>query len=145
MTLNLNTISDLVNNLEKRFNEEIILDEAIFIEAIEKTNNYLDSLNNPSDYKIAGTITFWIRKLKPFHFQLKENSKNPHLRLNELIAILFGYSHVRISRQKKRKKTHTLPEKFLADVTIQMRYSSFSPSSLASMFESMYLLLDQEV
>ncbi|MDF3818442.1 hypothetical protein P3G55_00940 [Leptospira sp. 96542] len=105
-------------------------------EVIDKINGYLYDFKDPSEYKISGSITFWIRKLKPFTFELSESESNPCLFLNEVIAVLYGYTYIRASKKQKKEKLLNFSSSYLSDFSTQLRYSSFSPSSIALFIRS---------
>lgn len=119
---------------------DIIIDKALFFECVEKIQFYLETISDePSEYKIAGALTFWIRKLKPLSFELSNNQNNPDIYLNEKIAVIYGYNYIKAVKLQKNSKFIKLSPKFFNDLAVQLRYSSFSPSSIAFLFEAMSL------
>lgn len=124
---------------ESYYKSEIIIDHAILKECMMKIDEHLSSLKKPSEYKIAGCITFWLRKLKPFQFQLEEKDKNPSLFLNESITIIYGYVYIKAYKHESKQKFINLNKEYLADLATQLRYSSFSPSSIALLYQAIYL------
>lgn len=132
--ISLDDLVSLIAQLERHYNATIVCDDAIFREVIQKVSGYLNEISNPSAYKVSGTMSFWIRKLKPFYFNLQEKSKNPTNFLNETIAVLHGYNYLRAYKAKEGGTYPNLSSKFLTDLTVQLRYSAFSPSSIAMLF-----------
>lgn len=86
----------------------------------------------PTNFKIAGVICFWLRKLKPFSVScsIKNNTF-----VNETIALLTAHNFVqRYSLQKSRIITN---KDLFLEVVTSLRYNSWSPSSLAFLFQSL--------
>lgn len=90
----------LMNHLSNKFSDDntIAVDVLVWNEFIEKCEEYLNNIYNyggdsPSEYKIAGAFTFWIRKLKPFYFA-KRTKDNTYLSINEYFAVLYGYIYL---------------------------------------------------
>ena len=133
----------IIPEIESKYSRTIIVDQAILGESISKINGYLKDLKEPSEYKISGSITFWIRKLKPFTFELSEKDSNPCLFLIEVIAVLYGYTYIRASKKQRNEKLLNFSASYLSDFSTQLRYSSFSPSSIALLYEAIYLRSEQ--
>ncbi|TGM78136.1 hypothetical protein EHR01_06610 [Leptospira mtsangambouensis] len=134
---------NIIPEIERKYARSVIVDQAILGEVIEKINGYLADFKDPSEYKISGSITFWIRKLKPFTFELSEKESNPCLFLNEVVAVLYGYTYIRASKKLKKEKLLNFSASYLSDFSTQLRYSSFSPSSIALLYEAIYLRSEQ--
>jgi len=87
-----------------------------------------------SQFKVAGVICCWLRKLKPFSTQDAAN----HLFVNEFIAFLVGYYlvygyNVRHAKDRPPKiKAH-----YFDDLVKSFRYNAHSPHSTALIFESL--------
>lgn len=90
----------------------------------------------PSVFKIAGVICFWLRKLKPF-FVLEKPEE--HRFLNETVAFQVGYSLVFRYSQQNRLHTPKITANFLHDITTSLRYNAHSPNSTAFLFEGLSL------
>ena len=132
-------LKKIPNFLANTYKNPIICDNNILRECEIKIRNHIKNLKKPSEYKIAGAIIFWMRKLKPFVFEIKQNKwHNPCLYLNEYIAVIYGYEvlyHLQKAKDKPNKKLHP---RFIEDLAIQLRYSAFSPSSLEMLIASQY-------
>ena len=128
------------NALAKIYRNSISCDFDVLSECETKIREYLKGLEKPSEYKICGSIIFWIRKLKPFMFDFKSNQiwNNPCFHLNELIAVLYGYRILSLCKNKMGKEFKPLHQRFLIDLAVQLRYSAFSPSSLEMLIASQY-------
>jgi len=132
--LDLQDLELLVNKLEETYSCDIICNYPVLKEVTEKVNYYLGDFDDPSAYKVSGAITFWLRKLKPFSFQLSEESIDPTLFLNEIVSVFYGYNYLRAYSKNKGENYPSLSGKFLKDLIVQLRYSSFSPSSITMLF-----------
>ena len=134
-------IKKVCSVLSETFKNNIDCDLATLEECEQRIFCYLEKISEPSEYKIAGTLIFWVRKLKPFSFEKQLNKEqwlNPFLFLNEYIAVLYGYMilhHLRIQNSKENKSPNS---RFIKDLVVQLRYSSFSPSSLEMLVASQY-------
>lgn len=108
--------------VDKRIVSEI---EAFFDKSLESFNQ-----NDPNAAKIAGTLVFWIRKLKP----VAHTGSGYFPSANEYIAILCGVSIINAHWAMKRQKM-IVPEVPLRDFSKTLRFHSHSPHGLALMFE----------
>lgn len=134
-----NELKTITDNLAQKFKNNIVYDLTILKECDIKIQQYLQTLDQPSEYKVAGSIMFWIRKLKPFSFQQgKSNWTNPCLHLNEIVAVIYSYLILHSLKKEMGKKTKKLHTRFINDLATQLRYSSFSPSSLEMLIASQY-------
>lgn len=93
----------------------------------------------PNEYKQAGHYTFWARKLKPFYniTSMAEtdeaNGERPGpLYFNEFTALLLG-----ISVLGAHKHSVPTPYSILHEMTVSLRYRSFSPGALTVFFETL--------
>jgi hypothetical protein len=132
--LDLLDLTKLIEQLENKYKRTIICNSAILKESISKINDYLNKFQDPSAYKVSGATTFWIRKLKLFSFETGENDYEPTLYLNEQISVFYGYNYLRAYKKNAGTEYPKLSSKFLIDLIVQLRYSSFSPSSIEMLF-----------
>lgn len=136
--LNIENIHLIVHSIARNLNYKIIVNRKILEEINIRTTDYLNSLKNPSYFKVAGAYIFWIRKLKPAFLYPVKGKDVELLHLNELLAVIYGIVILKFYL-KSDYKPYT--KKFKQDLAIQLRYSSFSPfspSSLALLLESKY-------
>lgn len=104
----------------------------------EREINTAQNIHNvhPSDYRIAGYLAFWIRKLKPFSLSSYDiNIKKRYeigLVINEYIAIQLGLYMLYIDESRKNKK---LSSRLLLRTIKTMRYRSLSPHTMSLMYE----------
>jgi hypothetical protein len=100
------------------------------------------NLDDPSIYKKAGIVTFWIRKLRPlvpFRGQPKK-----WLVANEMVALIIGLA---ICRQSKEFATINLSQppynRIIKDWIHSLRYHSHSPNSSVISFELLGAIHDE--
>lgn len=90
--------------------------------------------NKPSVAKVAGNVVFWIKKLKPVSRQ--PDSDNDYRLINELVAILVGVGICNLHYSGTANALH-MPPQTLNDLAASLRYHSYSPNSVAMIFESL--------
>jgi hypothetical protein len=124
---------------------QIIIDDAILADSIamwEREIMTAKSIHkvNPSDYRIAGYLAFWIRKLKPFslspHDLIKQKRYKLQLIINELVAIQLGLFMLYSSEERNDKK---LSSSLLYRTITSMRYRSLSPHTMSLMYEFFFV------
>lgn len=90
----------------------------------------------PSPFKMAGVICFWLRKLKPFSVPDKPEESRF---INETVAFLVGYSLVFQYAESKELHRPKISDTFFHDMVTSLRYNSHSPNSAAFLFEGLCL------
>lgn len=114
----------------------------------------VDRINLPSEYRIAGLITFWIRKLKPLfkitNFKQEINAEDSYameLFLNEQFAIDCGLAQIDLDKLFGNHDT-IRDDIYRVDgphLLSNLRYRAISPQAMASHFEqAIELRLSQE-
>lgn len=110
-------------------------------EALSKARDTIKhepQVKGPDEIKQAAHKAFWVRKLKPFSAEFVEN-KPPadgkgemigYMYLNELAALLFGMSILEMYGHKP-----IIHLELCHDFVTSMRYSSYSPSSMRTIFQ----------
>jgi hypothetical protein len=94
---------------------------------------YIDS------HKIAGYLTYWICKIRPFFVQ---NPGSPEsigktkyaLFANELISILLGMGRINSERVKKSKPPAIMPREMYQPYTYHLRYRRYDADSLTLIY-----------
>jgi hypothetical protein len=87
-----------------------------------------------SQFKVAGVICYWLRKLKPFSTE----DVASHLFVNEIIAFLVGYYLVYgYQVRHARGRCPKITSNYLDDLVKSYRYNAHSPHSSAFIFESL--------
>jgi len=87
-----------------------------------------------SQFKVAGVICYWLRKLKPF--STEDAAK--HLFVNEIIAFLVGYYLVYGYQARHAKdRRPKITSHYLDELVKSYRYNAHSPHSSAFIFESL--------
>jgi len=119
-----------------------ILDEC-FIKVEEILERGFDPVKDVNEFKFAGVICFWLRKLKPFRLESKKGTILPvSPYVNEVIALLTAYQFIfgYFSIERKDDKDFHLPKltpRYFSDLVTSIRYNSYSPHSLVNIFESL--------
>lgn len=149
----------IVPKIEKKWDCIIDVDRKVLQEAAMRALITLDHLGieQPNNFKQAGHIGFWIRKLKPLRFvnlksfqemfcSLRDSDlikghmedvpvKEPGYRtnyVNETFAVLAAIGHVSAAAQG----TPHMPKHVFNDLVTNLRYHSFSPSAFATILEA---------
>lgn len=100
-----------------------------------------------NQFKMAGLLCFWVRKLKPFWVDEPHEEANRYV--NETMALysalflIFGYLRS-IGKQPNFNFTPEQKDRFssyLHDLIVSLRYNSFSPHSTAYLFESLFITI----
>lgn len=157
----LKLVQPAIAQFESLFGWTVLIDAKVLEECGKKTVETLGKLNGvptPNALKTAGHLAFWIRKLKPFSLYNRQEQlkllkglgvKNPEsvlpsgsspsgfaaMTINELIAISVACGVV---EQFHLPKVSLSPSASLVnDLAVGLRYHSYSPSSLAILFEAM--------
>lgn len=122
--------------IEKRHTVRIIIDEATCLEVGRLVTDHLAAtgLAQPNVAKIAGQVTFWVRKLKPL--RLAPDSPNYLATLNELAGLLIGLAICNLYKDDCSKAQKiALPPRIFRDWVNSLRYHSHSPHSSMISFE----------
>lgn len=127
---------DAASLVERVCDLKLEIDADILKEISEQADGTLDQLNMntmPNVAKVAGHVTFWIRKLKPVTHA--KNSKNKLLTINEVIGILVGVGICQTYFDDKSKTGFSFPNRIMKDWAMSLRSHSHSPHSCAIAFE----------
>lgn len=135
--------NDYLHSIEDAIDEDcqIEVDDANLADCLVMWDREINTARNihnvqPSDYRIAGYLAFWIRKLKPFSLSSYDiNIKKRYelgLLINEYIAIQIGLYMLYIDDSRQNKK---LSPKLLLRTMKTMRYRSLSPHTMSLMYE----------
>ena len=120
---------------------QISINEYVLSECISMWKREIETAQKihhvaPNDYRIAGYLAFWVRKLKPFSLSSYgitiKKRKKLSLLINELVAIQLGLYILYID--EKRNK-HKLSPDLLMRTIKTMRYRSISPHTMGLMYE----------
>lgn len=122
--------------VEKVLDVELNIDRVTIDEIDEMAEKTLAGFNQdkPSVAKVAGNLVFWIKKLKPLNRH--PDSDNDYRLANELVAILVGVGicNVHFGGTPNEVK---MTARTLNDFAASLRYHSYSPNSVAMIFESL--------
>jgi hypothetical protein len=127
--------------ISKKFKLDIDIDEANLADCLKMWEREIETAKKvhnvgPSDYRIAGYLAFWIRKLKPFRLSTYEININKNyemgLIINELVAIQLGFYILYVDEKRRNKQ---LSGNLLKRTIKSMRYRSLSPHTMALMYE----------
>jgi hypothetical protein len=137
-------LNHVTTKLEQLFKIQLYIEANI----VTDIRNQLANLQLPSSSdlkakiaKVAGHITFWIRKLKPVNFlPAAHANQNNFLTVNELAAILVGAGVIEHYKKiyPKNNLSFTLPGPILSDWAYSYRYNVHSPDSCALAFEMLF-------
>jgi hypothetical protein len=132
-------LEEVTSHIETSFGVVLDIDQVTVTEIGTRATITLEGFNqkNPSTTKMAGNYVFWIKKLKPLSLVYSRHQRDDYRILNELAALLVG---VGICKKYYRpditsKVTHAM----LLDMASSLRYHSYSPNSIAMIFESLTL------
>ncbi|WP_165176928.1 hypothetical protein [Desulfovibrio sp. ZJ369] len=129
-------LKDVAEKISTTYSVELILDEAIVLEAEQRIKESLDNLgfDRPNVAKVAGQVAFWLRKLKPL--SIAPSSKNYFRLVNELAALRIGLAICNCYKDDCSKdKEVQLHSRILRDWVTSFRYHSHSPHSSMTSFE----------
>ena len=131
-----NVLFEIAGELEPRFMLKLNIDSDVVEEMehhLRRTLSHLSLGTRPNVAKIAGHVSFWIRKLKPISFS--EDSPNKLLVINELVAVLVGGGICARYFDDTSKSSFVLSKRLLYDWSSSLRFNSHSPHSCAITFE----------
>lgn len=113
--------------------ESFILEE--IKDRIELSLKDMD-IEKPNVAKIAGVVTFWVRKLKPFSYASEAIANGNKLHtLNELIAVQTGLAICNTYKDDYSLDDFHLSKRLLIDWLHSLRFHSHSPASTLFVFE----------
>lgn len=90
----------------------------------------------PNNFKIGGVICFWLRKLKPLTVPGDEKDNRF---VNETVAFVVAYTFAYLYTLEKKQHRPVIGEPYLHDILTSFRYNSWSPTSMAFLFEGLCL------
>ena len=129
---------DCLTGFEKKFSCQISVDNEILADVTAFTMRSLSQygLRKPNVAKIAGTLSFWFRKLKPIGYM--PGSGANFTAVNELLALMLGLSICQSYKDDLSNpdfKVAAIPKRLLVDWVNSLRAHSHSPNSAAMSFE----------
>ena len=107
-----------------------ILDE---VEARALKSLILLGVATPNKSKIAGCMSFWIRKLKPISYL--EDNKQKFLAINELVALHMGFAICCSETNRFEDSSSIKSPRIFHDLVQSLRGNVYSPESLTFIFE----------
>lgn len=122
----------VIGEVESGLHLSLVIDSDIVREIREQARKTLASFgkDKPNLAKIAGSVAFWIRQLKPISHD--DDCENKFLAINELVALETGlaicalYARFDINRVSKR---------VLLDWATSLRLNAHSPHGIVMAFE----------
>lgn len=126
----------IANKISTNYGVDLILDEAVVLEASRRIEENLNSLGfqRPNVAKVAGQVAFWIRKLKPL--SISPDSKNHFCFANERAALALGLAICeRYKDDLSTDRQLRLHPRIFMDWVVGFRYHSHSPHSSMTSFE----------
>ena len=97
------------------------------------------NIKNIDCHKIAGYLTYWICKLKPFKVEISSYRKNECCYIiNELIALYVGCSRVNSTRKRNGKNSIQLKKEFISPFLYSL---TFRPNN-ADWLSIIYYFID---
>lgn len=129
----------LCRRLERRWECTFAIDREILIEVADKTQATLAGLNDtsvPNVAKVAGHVSFWIRKLKPISYAAQSPATGKFLAINEYVGLMVGLGICHEYLDDSRKAFfQDPPSRILRDWVVSFRVNSHSPHSTQIAFE----------
>jgi hypothetical protein len=125
------------DNIERKFRIELNINRKIVDEIDTMAEKTLEGFNQktPSVTKVAGNAVFWIKKLKPLNRVPDKGSGDDYLLINELAAVLVGVGICNMHHYQG--VVHKMKGHMVKDMVASLRYHSYSPNSIAMIFESL--------
>lgn len=140
-------LAEIAGNIASEFNLNILVEEFVLQEISDRIDTSLSHIefDNPNVAKIAGIVMFWVRKLKPFHYDFDEMANSGKLHpLNELIAVQTGLAICSQYKDDYSLENIRLSPRILKDWLHSLRYHSHSPYSSILVFELLATTDDQK-
>ena len=137
-----NILSEVAKKTEDNFRQkgrdfEIVVEEAIVYDVANQINRTMNRsrMKQPNAPKIAGVVSFWIRKLKPLH--IHDESKMTFGFVNELVALKVGLAICEkyMTDAQGNQLPLRLDTRIMHDWVASFRYHSHSPHSSIISFE----------
>ncbi|MBF0626272.1 MAG: hypothetical protein HQL82_15895 [Magnetococcales bacterium] len=124
-----------VEACERAFNMSLIVDLDIVNELESMVGRTIlgYGLAKPNAAKLAGHVSFWIRKLKPISFAA--DSRHKYLAINELVGLWVGLS---LCKRFGGQGFKMPSERIRVDWISSMRAHSHSPHGSALSFEMLF-------
>jgi len=74
-------IQEMAGYCEKKFDTKLLIDRAVLAEVEAMVSDTLSSFNikTPNIAKVASSVAFWIRKLKPISYDYSNSAQNNFL------------------------------------------------------------------
>ena len=121
----------------KGFNFEVFIEEAIVQDVAAQINRTMKAsgIEKPNPAKIAGVVSFWIRKLKPLI--ITAQPQETFRLINELVALKVGLAicDKYMKDENGESICLRLNKRILRDWVASLRYHSHSPHSSIIAFE----------
>lgn len=131
-------LMEIAGNISTEFDLNILVEDFVVQEISDRIDNSLNHIefDNPNVAKIAGIVAFWVRKLKPFHYDFDEMANSGKLHpLNELVAVQTGLAICSLYKDDYSLDNIRLSPRVLKDWLHSLRYHSHSPYSSILAFE----------
>jgi hypothetical protein len=134
-------IKEMADKLEKKFRIGLNVNRTIVDEIDTMAAKTIEGFNQktPSVTKVAGNAVFWIKKLKPLNRVPGKGSGDDYLLINELASILVGVGICNMHHSKGAFRKMSIDGHMVKDMAASLRYHSYSPNSIAMIFESLAL------
>lgn len=127
--------NDTVGSAENKYNVILGVDVDILAEVAfcVKKNLAAMDVDHPNVAKVAGLVSFWIRKLKPIY--TAPESPNKEILINEVVSLYVGLSICKKYYDDTTRTDFKIKPRILRDWVHSFRYHSHSPSSSLIAFE----------
>ncbi len=131
-------IQEMADFCEQKFDTKLLIDRTILAEVEAMVEDTLRGfqISTPNIAKVASSLAFWIRKLKPISYDYAQGAQNHFLAINELVGLLVGLSIcVRYYDDDSAPESLPIPTRILTDWVHSYRVNSHSPHSSVIAFE----------
>jgi len=138
----LSKIKAIAKSKVKELQIEIEVDDYIladviqrWCEEVKKVETVSKNIEFVSSFRVAGFLTFWIRKLKPFYIaRYNEDNLQKQIYINEILALVIGLILLYGLSSKKKK----INDGAFVRLLTSLRYNSMSPMSVSLIYEYLY-------